>query len=215
MLRYRLCTLAAALIYAVSFGTSCGANQATAARLGPTDSLTATGEYIPRDLEDALRTLQARLHPRVLQHIRDSVPTAEDMSALHMSIGLGLRNEWGLWAGSRLAIFFNQIGIMHPDDMSGVLLTSLWRRMHGQPLRVEQQVQYHQRYWAVVAEPSSYKVAECAGELRLASTRVDLDSMPRATHFAQCDGTAEWWAYELDRGWFRPDTTMLNDLRGP
>lgn len=215
MLRYRLYTLAVALVCAVSFGTSCGANQASVARLGPTDSLTATGEYIPRDLEDALRTLQARLDPRVLQYIRDSVPTAKDMSALHMSIGLGLRNEWGLWAGSRLAIYFNQIGIMHPDDMSGVLLTSLWRRVHGQPLRVDQQVQYHQRYWAVMADPSTYKVDECADELRPTSIRVDLDSMPRATHFAQCDGTAEWWAYELDRGWFRPDTTMLKDLRSP
>jgi len=36
--------------------------------------------------------------------------------------------------------------LKYPDDMSDLILTSWWRRMHGQPLRIEEQVKAYQEF---------------------------------------------------------------------
>jgi len=69
------------------------------------------------------------------------------MSQYHFGLGMGMRNEWGLWGGSRLAKWFNAQGITHPDDMSGIILHSFWRHLNGKPITLEQQVKYYQDYW--------------------------------------------------------------------
>jgi hypothetical protein len=33
-----------------------------------------------------------------------------------------MRNNWGLWSSSRLQKYFTDKGVMHPDDMSSVIL---------------------------------------------------------------------------------------------
>jgi hypothetical protein len=79
------------------------------------------GHYIPRDLEDAHAELIKHLPPAELQRIRD-MKTADEMVYYHFDLGMGLRNEWGLWRGSRLSRRLNLMGIWHPDNMSGVIL---------------------------------------------------------------------------------------------
>ena len=207
-------TLAAKCALAVSavvFGVGCTTHQPQSLHVGPADSLTTTGDYIPADLDDALRVLQARLSPTEVAYIRDSV--TESMVSYHMTVGMGLRNGWGLWAGSRLTKYFNRVGIFHPDDMSGIILTSLWRRVHQQPLRLEEQVAYYKRYWAVMEPPRDTVFVGCPGGARRHNmTLIRADSVPGATHFGRCVATGEWWAYELDRGWFAPDSTTLARL---
>lgn len=46
---------------------------------------------------------------------------AEPIS-FHFGLGLYLRNEWGLWSGSKLARRLKWAGIRHPDDMSGYIM---------------------------------------------------------------------------------------------
>jgi hypothetical protein len=46
-----------------------------------------------------------------------------------------------------LAKWFNRHGIVHPDDMSGIILTSYWRRLNGKPIALASQVKYFQDYW--------------------------------------------------------------------
>jgi hypothetical protein len=89
--------------------------------------------YIPKDLEDAFLELEKMLSPALLNEIR--LKSEKDMIEYHHGFGTWLRNNWGLWAGSRLAQYFRQLGISHPDDMSGVILTSFWRHLHAQPIR--------------------------------------------------------------------------------
>jgi len=100
----------------------------------------------PNDLGQALASLDS-LFSAADKHWVDSV-SEPDMIALHFSTGLWLRNNWGLWAGSPLATYFNGLGIRHPDDMSGIILTSYWRHRHAQPLRLDEQVKYYIDWWA-------------------------------------------------------------------
>ena len=75
------------------------------------------------------------------------VGTEDDMTQYHMGLGMWMRNNWGLWGGSRLAAWFNAQGINHPDDMSGIILDSFWRYLNGKPIKLDEQVKYYQGYW--------------------------------------------------------------------
>lgn len=72
-----------------------------------------------------------------------------------MSIGLTMRNRWGLWAGSELAQWFNALGIGHPDDMSGIILHSYWRRLNGYPIELSKQVSFYRSWWTCSGEAAA------------------------------------------------------------
>jgi len=101
--------------------------------------------YVPRNLDDAFNELDKILKPEEVEKMKAGAE--DDMSQYHFGLGMSLRNSWGLWKHSRLAKWFNDIGIHHPDDMSGVILTSYWRHLNGKPLEIQKQVKYYQDYW--------------------------------------------------------------------
>jgi hypothetical protein len=105
-----------------------------------------TGYYVPRDLDDALEELG-----RIMGEDGRRDVTAADESSMvryHFGLGLWMRNNWGLWAGSRLAESMDRLGFHHPDDMSAVILDSYWRKLHGKPLDLEGRAKYYADYWA-------------------------------------------------------------------
>jgi len=109
------------------------------------DATSKTGYYIPRDLDDALveldRIMGTKGHGEVM------TTTEDGMIKYHHGLGTWLRNNWGLWGGLSLAQYFNQLGIHHPDDMSGIILHSYWRKLHDRPIDLEAQVRHYQDYW--------------------------------------------------------------------
>ena len=108
--------------------------------LDPTPDATDPGRiYIPADVEDAVRELERAAPPALLAQLR-ATPEGELVGKYHMSLGRWIRDEWGLWSGSRLQTHMLRIGARHPDAMSSIILTSFWRHLHGQPLRVDEQV---------------------------------------------------------------------------
>ena len=45
----------------------------------------------------------------------------------HFGLGMGLRNQWGLWGYSTpIAKYLAEAGVEHPDNMSGVIINSYW-----------------------------------------------------------------------------------------
>ena len=40
----------------------------------------------------------------------------------HHTLGMWVRNNWGLWGGSRLQKYFLDKKVNHPDGMSGLIL---------------------------------------------------------------------------------------------
>ncbi len=71
----------------------------------------------------------------------------DDIGGGHFGVGMWMRNNWGLWGGGPLGRHFNELGITHPDDMSGIVLTSYWLRLHACPLRLDEQVGFYRGYW--------------------------------------------------------------------
>jgi hypothetical protein len=79
------------------------------------------GVYIPRDLGECFVELDKML-PEVRRNEMKALSSRKDMIQYHMGLGMGLRNGWGLWGGSRLQKYLEDGGMKQPDDMSGLIL---------------------------------------------------------------------------------------------
>lgn len=88
------------------------------------------GVYIPLDLGDALGTLDKLLSPVIKDELRALV-SRDEMPGLHLTLGMYIRNTFGLWAGSRLAQYFIRLGVTQPESMSGVILVHYYDWLHG------------------------------------------------------------------------------------
>ncbi len=101
--------------------------------------------YIPKDLDESFVELDRMLHSKFIEKLKAGDKEATNQ---HFGLGLWIRNNWRLWGGSRLSEHFHNIGIFHPDDMSGIILESYVRRLKDQPIELETQVKFYQDYWA-------------------------------------------------------------------
>jgi len=90
--------------------------------------------YIPQNIEEAIMQLDKLLPDSAKIRLKNKY----EIGLQHFGIGLWMRNNWGLWAGSRLARYFDSCGARHPDDMSGIILTAYHRHLLSRPLKFEE-----------------------------------------------------------------------------
>lgn len=89
------------------------------------------GVYIPRNIEDCFTSLDSILWPKDRKGIINET-NRDAMSKYHFGLGMWLRNNWGLWAGSRLQTYMEAHGVYHPDNMSGAILEYYYDHLHSQ-----------------------------------------------------------------------------------
>lgn len=106
---------------------------------------TQVGEQ-PETIAQALTALDNLLNPYQKRYIA-CLPAGTVRETLHYSFGTWIRNFWGLWSASPLRFHFLERGVLHPDDMSSIILTSYYRKLTGKPLNIQQQVDYYYNYW--------------------------------------------------------------------
>jgi hypothetical protein len=111
------------------------------------------GLYIPRNLGESFTQLDRLLPDTIKQRLRQPDPRY-GLAAFHMGLGRWMRNNWQLWGGSRFQQYFNALGVTHPDEMSGVILTTYRDYLNGKPvdepaLRAEYLVSASQRQEAL------------------------------------------------------------------
>ena len=85
----------------------------------------------PRTVGQAVDRLQDTLPRDVL----DSVAAMEeaDLAKFHLSLGMLVRNDYGLWRGNlRLVISTGHLSALHPDSASGYILHALWKELRKQ-----------------------------------------------------------------------------------
>ena len=155
----------------------------------------------PSTLDEAIAKLRQGLSPEDVAEIRTS---SEDMARYHLGWGMSIRNNWGLWSGGPLAQHFNAMGIDHPDDMSGIILTSLWRDLNGQPRRVEDQIAHYQQYWRDTAHPEDATCPIHGTELTYRGANVGAEPRNWVDRY-RCEGHSETWYWQTDRGFYRPE----------
>lgn len=86
------------------------------------------GVYIPKDIEEAIDTLDVVLSEKDKKYVADSLSLESFCATTHMSLGMWIRNNWGLWGGSRLQRYFTERNVYHPDDMSDKILNAFYKK---------------------------------------------------------------------------------------
>lgn len=107
-----------------------------------------SGTFLPATLDEALHELDRGMSSGFERSFREA--GANPVGLFHADFGRWMRNNWGLWSGSTLSKYFNELGVFHPDDMSGIILTSYWRRSRGVEIDLEGQVAECKAYWATI-----------------------------------------------------------------
>ena len=81
------------------------------------------------------------------EFVKDSLHNA------HFTVGRWIRNNW--IHGQRdtsLVHYFNSLGIYHPDDISSIILTSLYRKLNNLPIELDKQIEIYKSYWKPIIE---------------------------------------------------------------
>jgi len=107
--------------------------------------------YIPKDLEDAHHELEKILEPADIEKMKNG--TEKDMSLYHHDLGMWLRNNWKIWKGGRLSKYFNNMGVHHPDDISGIILDTFWCKLNNKSFRLQERIRFYQEYWKAAQKP--------------------------------------------------------------
>lgn len=73
---------------------------------------------------------------------------AEAIAQSHHGLGGWIRNNWGFWKKEgKLYEFLSQLGLHHPDDMSGVILTSYHRHLNKKEIDLDGQIKDYIEFW--------------------------------------------------------------------
>ena len=113
-------------------------------------------DYVPETLEECYAYLDKFLQDKeTFMMVGD-----EEVSAIgHHTLGRWLRNQWHLWWSEKFAqesidekgsvypqtkpllkTFFENLGVTHPDDMTGIVIRSYHRYLNNRPVELEKQV---------------------------------------------------------------------------
>jgi len=122
-------------------------------------------QKVPTTLAEAHAELERVLPAEELKKI-DAMKSEDEMIEYHFGIGMGIRNSWGLWGGSPLSKHMQELGFTHADDISGVILETLWCKRHGKPLRLKERAAEYAAYWEAArkAEDDEAKRVESAAQ---------------------------------------------------
>jgi hypothetical protein len=97
---------------------------------------TINGVYIPKDMEDCFNQIDSFWSDSLKDEIR-KMSYEDFVAGSHFGVGMWMRNNWGLWGGSRLSKYFNERGYWHPDDMSGEILSLYYKRLKGEVIDMD------------------------------------------------------------------------------
>jgi hypothetical protein len=86
--------------------------------------------YIPANMEECMLELDKVLNPNSKKQIL-AYNSRGDMLGLHHGLGMWIRNNWGLWGGSRLLKYFRDRGASEPDGLSTVILYNYYDWIKG------------------------------------------------------------------------------------
>ena len=101
------------------------------------------GIYIPKDIDEAIDTLDSILSAEDKQYATDSLSLEDFVASSHFGLGMWMRNNWGLWGGSRLQRYFNDRQVIHPDAMSHEILKAFYKKkIKGMEYSVEEDIEH-------------------------------------------------------------------------
>jgi hypothetical protein len=87
---------------------------------------TLSGQYIPKDLPDAISELN-KLTEESSRAKFKTLTESEAEHKLYFSLGRWIATNWSFYEGSRLSHYFKEVGITFPEDQAIALIIA-WHR---------------------------------------------------------------------------------------
>lgn len=123
---------------------------------------------------DQISTLEHLIHyvidlldPSTLRTIKDCSTEDEFIGLAHHSLGMSLRNHLELWVNtSHLYNFFKtNYGLLHADDMSGILMAKLYRVLKGDLSNdwIDAEIAHYRQHWENSPGGNSYVIPVVKG----------------------------------------------------
>jgi hypothetical protein len=160
--------------------------------------------YIPGNLDECFVELNRLLPEDEIEKMK--MGSEDEMVNYHFGIGMWMRNNWGLWGGSHLKEWFNEKGIYHPDDMSGIILESYWRYLNDRPIELKQQIAHYEEYWRIHSQPKERDCPTCGNKMESHFSGKGFDPFhPNEwVQIYQCP-KEHYWLYYYSRGFYGPE----------
>ena len=97
-------------------------------------------KVLPKTLDETYTFLDSWFEKNERMYIK--AMSKRDLWKLHSTIGRKLRNDLGLWGKSELKDYFTELGVSHPDEISGIILRAYWAKMNSYTLNLEEEIKY-------------------------------------------------------------------------
>lgn len=104
---------------------------------------------IPADLDSAVTQLMAILEESQQLESFKGKTMEECASIYHHSLGMAIRNAWGLWdSETAISKHLESLGVHHGDDRSAAIFRALWHRVNGTLFDLPAYLELCQAHWA-------------------------------------------------------------------
>lgn len=107
-----------------------------------------------RNLDECMKWVEDHMSsgPDGEDHFAEWCRLSEDeaLFGVHHGYGTFIRNTLELWHNGPAVKWFNEQGIYHADDMSGIIFTSLHRDKNGKEISLDKQIKKYRNYWEKV-----------------------------------------------------------------
>ena len=103
---------------------------------------TINGVYIPKDISECILHIEKYLPKKIeISTLSTDEISFKQVASKYTSIIT--RDYWKLADNSRLAKYFHKRNIYHPNVMYDIVLTSYFRNVNNQPIRLKYQIRAH------------------------------------------------------------------------
>jgi len=92
----------------------------------------------PSDFDECYAGILEELKPEVIDKLLTG--TELEKALLRFTLGMSIRNIW-LWGGqSGVYKYFMSNGVIHPDDMSEIILDGFFNRLNGEDFDLDERI---------------------------------------------------------------------------
>ena len=172
--------------------------------------------FIPKDIEGCMLQLDSILDDSTKMEIRKMTKSSFSVDA-HMELGLWIRNNWGLRGGGVLEIYFNNLGLYNPDDISSIILNCYYNHLKGLEVNLKDEIEKERFVDLMFATPEkvSYpkEISESINLVGSFSYERAVNDLDGFIHIIEDLKKKDYWAYDYSYGWKKIDTEIFNKLK--
>lgn len=171
--------------------------------------------YIPQNIEDCIIQLDSILDDSTKMEIKEMTKSSFSAEA-HLGLGLWIRNNWGLWQGGPLASYFNELGLYHPDEISGIILNCYFNHVKGFDIDLKGEIEKDKLFGLMMETPDKKNYPKEIGSQIKFTNIFDYqneDANPRVVHVGVDSEKKNYWAYDYNFGWKKIDKKTLDKLK--